>query len=105
MEISNRAKAFREWLGHATAGHHYVYFQGNMMTARGEWRSVNDDLIFFPNTEINSLADTVYEAHLAHRVYLFQRKLHDNEYQYIAMKRYMPAPLWMPDGALEIIDG
>lgn len=104
MEM-NRAKAFREWLDHATAGHHYVYFRGSLINARGKWESVNDELIYLPNTEIDTLATEVYGAFLAHRVHLFQRKLHDNEYEYIAVKRYLPAPLWMPDGSLEIVDG
>lgn len=101
----NRAKAFREWLRDAIAGHHYVYFRGSLIKARGSFEEVHGEMVWEENTAIIELANEVYGAHLAHRVHLFQRKLHDDDYEYIAVKRYMPVPLWMPDGALEIVDG
>lgn len=105
METSNRAKAFREWLDTATAGHHYVYFRGSLINARGRFENIEDEIVYTQNEEISELANAVWETYKAGRVHLFQRKLHDNEYEYIAVKRYMPVPLWMPDGALEIVDG
>lgn len=104
MEM-NRAKELRKWINTSRPGHHYVYFRGSLINARGQYQNVNDELTYLPNDEITSLANEAWQAYKAGRVHLFQRKLHDNEYEYIAVKRYLPTPLWMPDGALEIVDG
>lgn len=88
--MSNRVDRFREWLDHAAAGQVYVYHTGRLDTDRGTclgdvWISAGD---------IDQLGDMAYEAFVGGKVHLFQRKLHDNEYEYIAMKRSRYGRQW-----------
>lgn len=111
MAIYPREVAFRKWLISATPGHHYTYYTGFLGIDRGEFILVRDEKSdnvlpeWVPNAEITALAMAAIEAWQANAVHLFQRKLRDFEYQYIAVKRSPhQVPLWMPDGALEIIN-
>lgn len=109
MAVTNRVTAFRKWLATARAGSIYVYYTGVLALDRGSYIMVHDEKLgsnyeWLANSEIDGLAKAAMEAWESGRAHLFQRKLHDHEYDYIAMKRYLSAPLWMPDGALEIID-
>lgn len=106
---TSRVEAFRKWLQSARAGSIYVYYTGMLASDRGGFILVHDErgeaeYTWVPNLEIDALARAAIDAWDAGRVHLFQRKLHEDEYEYIAMKRYLAAPLWMPDGALEFVD-
>lgn len=90
-----RVEAFREWLLSANTGQTYIYFTGNL----GGNRFVptvdgTGTVIDCPNGDIDELGTLAYQAFTANRVHLWQRKLRDNEYQYIAMKRRDGGRIW-----------
>lgn len=80
---SPRIDRFKEWLDHAKAGQIYVYYHGRLDTDRGDCVGG----VWFANGDTDELGTMALDAYRANRVHLFQRKLHDNEYDYIAMKR------------------
>lgn len=93
--MTTRLEAFRDWLRTATAGQVYTYYTGVLAVDRGTIIDVGDGVLEFePHGDIDALGRTALEAFDANRVHLFQRKIHDNEYEYIAMKRRQGGPQW-----------
>lgn len=83
-----RVEKFREWIDTARAGRIYIYYTGRLSIDRGTIVDYGDGAapVFVPNGDINELGKLALDAFEANRVHLFQRKIHDREYQYIAMK-------------------
>jgi hypothetical protein len=111
MALYPREVAFRKWLVTGKAGSIYNYYTGMLAIDRGEYILIRDEKSdamvpqWVPNAEITALAEAAIEAWTANAVHLFQRRIKDYTYEYIAMKRSPhQVPLWMPDGALEIVD-
>lgn len=83
-----RVEKFRDWINTARTGRIYIYHTGSLSVDRGTIVDYGDGSPphFVPSGDIHELGTVALDAFEAHRVHLFQRKLHDNEYQYIAMK-------------------
>lgn len=90
-----RVETFREWLKDARPGQVFIYYTGHLTVDRGSV-IVDDsgDITIEPNADIDELARIAIDAWDNKRVHLFQRKLHDNEYQYIAMTRRQAGSTW-----------
>jgi len=85
----SRVEAFNDWITHSRAGQVYIYYTGFLAVDRGtimDWGN-GENPVFIANGDIHDLGKTAIEAWEANRIHLFQRKIHDREYQYIAMKR------------------
>lgn len=83
-----RTEAFRDWLETATTGQVYTYYTGFLSSDRGVIVDYGDgDTKFIPSGDIDELGRIALVAFETDKVHLFQRKIHDREYQYIAMKR------------------
>lgn len=81
------ANDFLKWLSESRTGGMCIYYTGFLAVDR--FTIVGKDpetQITIRKPEIDDLARVVIDAFDRGRVHLFQRKLHDNEYQYIAMK-------------------
>jgi len=80
---------FRDWIERSRTGKIYIYHVGFLSIDRGRIVDYTDDgtPVFEPVGDINDLANIAIDAFQSGRVHLFQRKVHDNQYQYIAMKR------------------
>lgn len=93
--MQTRLEAFREWIKTANTGQVYTYYTGFLSIDRGTIVDIGDGLTEFePNGDIDALATTAINAFENNRVHLFQRKIHDNEYEYIAMKRRDGGRVW-----------
>lgn len=81
-------EAFRDWLDTSRKGKIYIYHTGFLAVDRGSIVDfTNGAFSINPDSDIDCVARMALDAFNSHRVHLFQRKLHDREYQYIAMKR------------------
>lgn len=88
MQIE-RVEAFREWLATSPVGKFYIYHTGFLAIDRVKVIvDEKGDIVYSPVPEIHELAKLAIDAFEDNTVHLFQRKIHDNEYQYIAVKRY-----------------
>lgn len=80
--------AFNEWLSSTTPGQVFTYHTGFLAVDRGTIVDYGDgQLSFVPNGDVDELGKATLSAFDTGRVHLFQRKVHDRVYQYIAMKR------------------
>jgi len=84
-----RVEKFRDWIERSRTGKIYIYHSGYLARDRGRIVDYADsgEAIIEPNGDIDDLANIAIDAFVSGRVHLFQRKIHDNQYQYIAMKR------------------
>lgn len=91
----SRVEAFRDWIDTATPGQVYPYHHGVLASDRGYIIDTGiHEFQFVPNGDIDEMGKLALAAFDAHKVHLFQRKLHDNYYEYIAMKRSAYGRLW-----------
>lgn len=92
---ATRVEAFREWINYSRPGQVFTYYTGFLAVDRG---SVivdgNGDITIEPNGDIDALGRLALDAWDNKRVYLFQRKIHDNEYEYYAFKRRQAGSIW-----------
>lgn len=95
MNLKTRVEAFHDWLASSRPGQVYVYYTGFLAVDRGSF-IVDPDLRieFVPNSDIDALGKSAIDAFEANRVHLFQRKIHDKVYEYIAMKRRDGGRIW-----------
>lgn len=91
-----RVEAFREWLDTARTGQVFIYYTGFLSVDRGSYVDYADGhpVTFEPSGDIDTLGEMAFAEFKNGRVHLFQRKIHDNEYQYIAMKRRDGGRIW-----------
>lgn len=89
MEENLKVKKFKEWIENARPGKFYIYHTGFLTIDRGRIVDSGDARtdVFVPVEPVHSLGEAAIEAFDAKRVHLFQRKLHDGVYEYIAVKR------------------
>jgi hypothetical protein len=73
---------FTAWLNKSRPGSICIYHTGELITDR----SIDLGPIQL-KTALDTVASEAYTAFKDNRVHLFQRKLHDHVYQYIAFKR------------------
>lgn len=93
--MKTRVEAFDVWLKTAPAGQVYVYYTGFLSVDRGSIVDCGAGRTeFVPNEDVDDLGKLALSAFEANRVFLFQRKIHDKVYDYIAMKRYMGGRNW-----------
>lgn len=93
--MKTRLEAFRDWLKEATPGQVYVYYTGLLSVDRGIcFDHGTSGPEFIPNEDIDNLGRDAISAFKANRVHLFQRKIHDGVYEYIAMKRRDGGRIW-----------
>lgn len=87
MEKPN-LKEFKDWLKNAQTGQIYKYHTGLLAVDRQSIVGVVDNLpILFNGGSVHDIATEALNAFDAKRIHLFQRKLQDGVYEYIAMKR------------------
>lgn len=91
-----KVEAFDDWLLRSRVGKIHIYHTGSLLSDRGRLIDYGDGqpLVFEPCGDVDAVGRAAMDAFVAGRVYLFQRKLHDHVYQYIAMKRYQPGRNW-----------
>lgn len=91
-----RLDAFREWIVKARPGQVFTYYTGFLAVDRGHIVDFGGDNEpeFIASGDINDLAKMALYAFEAGRLHLFQRKIHDHEYEYIAMKRRQAGGSW-----------
>jgi len=82
---------FKDWLHRGRAGSMCIYHTGYLALDRFHIVDVafpGDTKVSLttPIERVDEVARLALDAFEEKRVHLFQRKLHDNEYQYIAMK-------------------
>lgn len=77
--MKSKLEEFREWIDTAQTGQVYVYHTGFLVVDRCSSGRI------LPNTHY--IANLALEAFDAGKLHLFQRKIHDGVYEYIAMKR------------------
>lgn len=87
MEIQISAADFKKWIKNANTGQTIIYYTGRLDVDRGACVEVDGYSYFSANEEVDALGTLAYGAFSDRKVHLFQRKLRDNVYQYIAMKR------------------
>ena len=79
---------FHDWFKEARTGDFLVYHKGNLCLDRCTALDGGDTSHCTPASwELGALANYAMEAFHERRVHLFQRKLSDHEYEYIAVKR------------------
>lgn len=83
---------FKDWLDNANVGQTIIYHTGNLAIDRGNviydaGVTSSGKFLYIHNEIVEQLAVETLNAFEEGKVHLFQRKIHDNEYQYIAMKR------------------
>lgn len=88
--MKTKVEEFRDWIKEANVGQTYIYYQGRLDIDRGS--CVGD--LWLSNYSVDELGKLAYDAFTSKKLHLFQRKLHDNEYQYIAMKRSPYGRTW-----------
>lgn len=80
---------FRRWLNGADRKERRVYHVGHL--AQDRWiisfEPGDGSISEYQDPELQMLADTVYAAYQAGKVYLLQRKIGENTYEYIAERR------------------
>lgn len=82
MELTPK-EDFENWIETARAGAVSIYYRGRLDLDRGSCIGA----VFVPVPAVDKIAHLAYRAFEEKRIHLFQRKLHDNCYEYIAMKR------------------
>lgn len=94
--MKTRVEAFRDWLKQDRVGKIYIYYTGHLAVDRGTIidTGLAEEPLFIANGDIDELGKLAIDAFNSDRVHLFQRKIHDNEWQYIAMKRRDGERLW-----------
>lgn len=93
--MKTRVKAFNDWLKTSPPGQVYTYYTGFLSVDRGTIiDTASGDFEFVPNEDVDDLGRLALSAFEANRVHLFQRKIHDNVYEYIAMKRRDGGRIW-----------
>lgn len=94
--MKTRVEAFRDWIDNSRVGKIYIYYTGHLGVDRGTIidTGLRDEPLFVANGDIDDLGKLAIDAFEANRVHLFQRRLHDNEWQYIAMKRRDGGRIW-----------
>lgn len=87
--MKSHIEEFRDWIKTANVGQTYVYHVGYLAIDRGTIINCpnSDRTLVIPNGDIDGLATLALEGFEGGKLHLFQRKIHDREYQYIAMKR------------------
>lgn len=87
MEKPN-LEEFKNWIAHARTGQVYKYHKGFLAVDRNTIVDLVDNLpVLVPGGDVHSIAMEAINAFDAKRVHLFQRKLQEGVYEYIAMKR------------------
>lgn len=90
-----QVEEFRDWLLSSRTGQTYIYYIGDLASDRAVPRIFSDGSVHYcPDGPVDELGTLAHEAFAAHRVHLWQRKIHDHVYQYIAMKRRDGGRLW-----------
>jgi hypothetical protein len=93
--LKTRTEAFHDWLKSSTPGQVYTYYTGFLAVDRGTIVDVGDGVLeFIPNEAVDDLGRLALSAFEDNRVHLFQRKIHDRVYEYIAMKRRDGGRIW-----------
>lgn len=93
--MKSKIEDFQDWIKNAKPGKFYIYHTGFLTVDRGT--IVDDDPshpLSVPVEPVHSLGKAAIEAFDAKRVHLFQRKIHDGVYQYIAVKRSPYTRTW-----------
>lgn len=86
--MESKLKDFKYWIDHARAGQVYLYHKGFLAVDRQTVVDIVGSLPVLVNGgAIHELAMAAIDAFDAKRIHLFQRKLQDGVYEYIAMKR------------------
>lgn len=87
MEKPNLSE-FKDWIKNARTGQVYKYHTGFLAVDRNSIVDITDSIpILVPGGVVHEIALEALYAFDTKRVYLFQRKLHEGVYEYIAMKR------------------
>lgn len=87
MEKPN-LKEFKDWITHARTGQVYKYHTGFLAVDRQSIVDLVDGIPVLVNGgHIHDIAREAILAFDTKRIHLFQRKLQDGVYEYIAMKR------------------
>lgn len=95
MKSKSKLEEFYDWINTATTGQVYLYHTGFLAQDRGTIIDVGSDMpLFIPNGDIHEIGKLAIDAFNTKRVHLFQRKIHDGVYEYIAMKRRAYERLW-----------
>ncbi len=90
-----RVEKFRDWIKTSRPGQIYIYYTGFLAIQRGHIIDIGGrEQYMIANGDVDALGNLAASAFEDNRVHLFQRKLRDNEYEYIAMKRYAGGATW-----------
>lgn len=90
-----KLKEFQDWIKHARTGQVYKYHTGFLAVDRQSIVNVVDNLPILVNGgPVDAMASEAILAFDAKRIHLFQRKLKDGVYEYIAMKRSQYGRNW-----------
>lgn len=83
------ADELQKWIDTATAGQVITYYTGFLGRDRfsGDIVTFKDENLYLEVPDIADLAEVAITAFDIGKVHLFQRKLAENRYDYIAMKR------------------
>lgn len=86
--MKSKLEEFQDWIRNARTGKIYIYYTGHLAVDRGTIIDNGTDTpVFIPVVPVHELGKAAIDAFDAGRIHLFQRKLHDNVFQYIAMKK------------------
>lgn len=87
--MKSKIEEFEDWISNARTGQVYTYHVGYLAIDRGTIINCpnSDRTLVIPNGDIDGLATLALEGFERGKLHLFQRKIHDREYEYIAMKR------------------
>lgn len=85
--MPNKAE-FSDWIANAKPSEVYVYHTGFLAIDRGLYiGDIEHGGLFIPKPEVDAIARMAVDASDDEKVYLFQRKLQDRVYDYLAVKR------------------
>jgi hypothetical protein len=82
------------WLNNSLTGSVMIYHTGSLGNDRGRFVSSPDGLVWQAEGPVNEVAKELVAAFDAGKVHLFQRKVSDMKYDYLAVKASRYARNW-----------
>lgn len=83
------SEEFHFWLLHDDTGSRFLYWKGRLVCDRWSrwWTDINDKFHYTVNIPVDTLAKQVWDAYMNGAVYLTQKRIGPDQFEYWAEKR------------------